>query len=63
MSFFLCRLSQCDIKQKGCYYLASALHENSNNLTVLDLSINIVGDKGANELFRKFDISQLIKLE
>lgn len=61
--FFHPRLSQCNIEQKGCHYLASALQDNSNHLTVLDLSINMVGDKGANELFTKFDISQLRKLE
>ncbi|XP_056226555.1 NACHT, LRR and PYD domains-containing protein 12-like [Seriola aureovittata] len=57
------KLSQCNIQQKGCYYLASALQRNPDHLTVLDLSINLVGDKGANKLFRKFDISQLRKLE
>ncbi|XP_068448140.1 NACHT, LRR and PYD domains-containing protein 12-like [Clinocottus analis] len=57
------RLSQCNIEQKGCYYLASALQKNSSSLKVLDLSINMVGDKGAIELFKKCDMSQLIKLE
>nr|XP_020449870.1 NACHT, LRR and PYD domains-containing protein 3-like [Monopterus albus] len=47
----------------GCYYLASALQNNSSHLTELDLSINMVGDKGANEIFEKFDISQLRRLE
>uniref|UniRef100_A0A3Q3IPJ9 NACHT domain-containing protein n=1 Tax=Monopterus albus TaxID=43700 RepID=A0A3Q3IPJ9_MONAL len=45
------RLSQCNIEQMGCYYLASALQNNSSHLTELDLSINMVGDKGANEIF------------
>ncbi|XP_029354534.1 NACHT, LRR and PYD domains-containing protein 12-like [Echeneis naucrates] len=57
------KLSQCNIEQKGCYYLASALQKNSSHLTLLDLSINMVGDEGANELFAKFDISKLRKLE
>lgn len=57
------RLSQCNIEQKGCCYLASALQENSDHLKVLDLSINMVGDKGAQELFKKIDIWQLTKLE
>uniref|UniRef100_A0A3Q3J1P6 NACHT LRR and PYD domain-containing protein n=1 Tax=Monopterus albus TaxID=43700 RepID=A0A3Q3J1P6_MONAL len=53
----------CNIEQMGCYYLASALQNNSSHLTELDLSINMVGDKGANEIFEKFDISQLRRLE
>ncbi|XP_040891396.1 NACHT, LRR and PYD domains-containing protein 12-like [Toxotes jaculatrix] len=57
------KLSQCNIERKGCQYLATALQKNSSHLAVLDLSINMVGDKGANELFKKFDISQLRKLE
>ncbi|KAM7393587.1 hypothetical protein PAMP_020446 [Pampus punctatissimus] len=57
------KLSQCNIEHKGCHYLASALEKNSSHLKVLDLSINMIGDKGANEIFKKFDISQLTKLE
>ncbi|KAF0037850.1 hypothetical protein F2P81_010724 [Scophthalmus maximus] len=57
------KLSQCNIEQMGCYHLASALHANPDYLTALDLSINMVGDEGANELFKKFDISKLQKLE
>lgn len=56
------RLSQCNIEERGCCYLASALQRNPC-LKVLDLSINMIRDKGANELFAKFDISQLTKLE
>ncbi|KAM7418409.1 hypothetical protein PAMA_015840 [Pampus argenteus] len=57
------KLSQCNIEQKGCHYLASALEKNSGHLKVLDLSINMIGDNGANEMFKKFDISKLTKLE
>lgn len=56
------KLSQCNIEERGCCYLASALQRNPC-LKVLDLSINMIRDKGANELFAKFDISQLTKLE
>ena len=58
-----CRLSQCNIEQKGCYHLASSLQKNPVSLKVLDLSINTVGNEGANELFKKFNISNLRKLE
>ncbi|XP_037621098.1 NACHT, LRR and PYD domains-containing protein 12-like [Sebastes umbrosus] len=57
------KLSQCNIEHKGCCCLASALQKNPGSLKELDLSINMVGDKGANELFKKSDISQLTKLE
>ncbi|XP_044202479.1 NACHT, LRR and PYD domains-containing protein 3-like [Thunnus albacares] len=57
------KLSQCNIEQRGCHYLASALQSNSSHLKVLDMSSNMIGDKGANEIFKKFDISQLTKLE
>ncbi|XP_039682183.1 NACHT, LRR and PYD domains-containing protein 12-like [Perca fluviatilis] len=57
------KLSQCNIEQKGCSCLASALQKNTGHLKVLDLSINMVGDEGAIELFQKCDISQLTKLE
>lgn len=60
---FHCRLSQCSIEQKGSSYLASALEKNPAYLKVLDLSINMVGDEGANELFGKLDISKMKKLE
>uniref|UniRef100_A0A3Q0RB86 Uncharacterized protein n=1 Tax=Amphilophus citrinellus TaxID=61819 RepID=A0A3Q0RB86_AMPCI len=53
------KLSQCNITQSGCYHLASALRRNPAYLSVLDLSINVIGDEGANEIFRNFDISQL----
>lgn len=49
--FFCCGLSQCSIKEEGCNYLASALQKNPGHLKVLDLSINVVRDKGANGLF------------
>ncbi|KAM9362566.1 NACHT, LRR and PYD domains-containing protein 12-like [Symphorus nematophorus] len=57
------KLSQCNIEQKGCFYLASAVQKNSGQLKVLDLSINMVGDSGANELFQGLDITKLKKLE
>ena len=65
ISYVICfhRLSQCNIEEKGCSCLASALQQNSGSLKVLDLSINMVGDKGAKELYIKCDISQLTKLE
>ncbi|KAA8594526.1 hypothetical protein FQN60_011661 [Etheostoma spectabile] len=62
-SLKLQELSQCNIQQKGCCCLASALQKNYGHLKVLDLSINMIGDEGAIELFQKCDISQLTKLE
>lgn len=56
------KLSQCNIEKQGCWDLAAALQDNSK-LRVLDLSSNMVGDCGANELFKKFNITQLRKLE
>ncbi|KAJ4944310.1 hypothetical protein JOQ06_012854 [Pogonophryne albipinna] len=61
VKFFL-KLSQCNIEEKGSSCLASALQENSGSLKVLDLSINMVGDKGTKELYIKCD-RQLTKLE
>ncbi|XP_072240220.1 NACHT, LRR and PYD domains-containing protein 14-like [Leuresthes tenuis] len=57
------KLSQCNIEQKGCYHLGSSLQKNPASLKVLDLSINTVGNEGASELFKKFNISNLRKLE
>lgn len=57
------RLSQCNLKKKGGLHLAWALEKNPEHLKWLDLSINFIGDKAANELFTKFDISKLTKLE
>lgn len=57
------RLSQCGIEAEGCRHLASALEKNPERLKVLDLSINIIRDKGAKELFEKFNISKLKMLE
>ncbi|CAJ1053042.1 NACHT%2C LRR and PYD domains-containing protein 12-like [Xyrichtys novacula] len=57
------RLSQCRIESAGCSYLASALQANPSHLKGLDLSINSFGDKGANELLKKVDITRLLKLE
>uniref|UniRef100_UPI0037E993A1 NACHT, LRR and PYD domains-containing protein 14-like n=1 Tax=Semicossyphus pulcher TaxID=241346 RepID=UPI0037E993A1 len=57
------RLSQCNIEHTGCFYLASALQRNPGHVKVLDLSINMIGDKGANELFKKVDVTQMTKLE
>ncbi|XP_029998097.1 NACHT, LRR and PYD domains-containing protein 14-like [Sphaeramia orbicularis] len=57
------KLSQCNIEGQGCYYLSSALQKNSTHLKWLDLSINTIGDEAANDLFAKFDISKLTKLE
>ncbi|XP_060904180.1 NACHT, LRR and PYD domains-containing protein 14-like [Labrus mixtus] len=57
------RLSQCNIEHTGCVYLASALQKNPDHLNWLDLSINAIGDRGANELLKKVDITQLTKLD
>ncbi|XP_020795500.2 ribonuclease inhibitor-like isoform X1 [Boleophthalmus pectinirostris] len=57
------RISQCNIKREGGFHLASALEKNPSYLKWLDLSINRIGNKAANELFTKFDISRLRKLE
>ncbi|KAK7930716.1 hypothetical protein WMY93_007111 [Mugilogobius chulae] len=57
------KLSQCNIKREGGFHLASALQKNPGYLKWLDLSINKIGNKAANELFTKFDISRLTKLE
>ncbi|XP_005470210.1 NACHT, LRR and PYD domains-containing protein 14 [Oreochromis niloticus] len=57
------KLSQCDIEEAGCYHLGSALDKDPACLSVLDLSINMIGDRGANEIFKNFDISRLKKLE
>lgn len=57
------KLSQCNFKKKGGFHLASALEKNPSYLKWLDLSINNIGNKAANELFSKFDISRLTKLE
>ncbi|XP_072318691.1 NACHT, LRR and PYD domains-containing protein 14-like [Eucyclogobius newberryi] len=57
------RLSQCNIKKAGGFHLASALEKNPAHLKWLDLSINKIGNVAANELFTKFDISRLRKLE
>lgn len=43
--------------------MASALQENPSFLKYLDLSLNPIGDKGAVELSKKFDLSKLHKLE
>ncbi|KAM3864843.1 NACHT, LRR and PYD domains-containing protein 14-like [Diretmus argenteus] len=56
-------LSQCNLDDKACSALASALQSSARHLKVLDLSINQVGDKGAVELFKNVDISKLTKLE
>ncbi|KAK7930714.1 hypothetical protein WMY93_007109 [Mugilogobius chulae] len=57
------QLSQCNIKREGGFHLASALQKNPGYLKWLDLSINKIGNKAVNELFTKFDISRLTKLE
>ena len=44
MSLFY-RLSKCEITAEGCAALASALRSNSH-LRELDLTENIIGDKG-----------------
>lgn len=53
------RLSQCCIEADGCKHLALALEKNPEHLEVLDLSLNIIRDKGAKKLFEKFNISKL----
>uniref|UniRef100_A0A3Q0RS47 SPRY-associated domain-containing protein n=1 Tax=Amphilophus citrinellus TaxID=61819 RepID=A0A3Q0RS47_AMPCI len=40
------RLSDCQITERGCASLASALRSNSSCLTELDLSYNHPGDSG-----------------
>uniref|UniRef100_A0A3B3DUX3 NACHT domain-containing protein n=1 Tax=Oryzias melastigma TaxID=30732 RepID=A0A3B3DUX3_ORYME len=57
------RLLQCNIEPQGCAHLASALQQNPSFLKYLDLSLNPIGDKGAVELSKKFDLSKLHKLE
>lgn len=57
------RLSQCCIEAPGCRHLALALEKNPEHLKVLDLSVNLIRDKGANEIFDKFNISKLRTLE
>ncbi|XP_028254421.1 NACHT, LRR and PYD domains-containing protein 12-like [Parambassis ranga] len=57
------RLSQCNIEHEGCGYLAEALEENHDYLKVLDLSINMIRDDGANKLCEYFGIWQLSQLE
>lgn len=57
------RLSQCCIEAQGCRHLALALEKNPEHLKVLDLSVNIIRDKGASEIFEKFNISKLRTLE
>lgn len=57
------RLSQCCIEAQGCRHLALALEKNPEHLKVLDLSVNIIRDKGAGEIFEKFNISKLRTLD
>ncbi|XP_077379228.1 NACHT, LRR and PYD domains-containing protein 3-like isoform X2 [Festucalex cinctus] len=57
------KISQCNFGHKGCCALAMALQKNSRYMKVLNLAINAIGDEGAIELFKRYDISQLHKLE
>uniref|UniRef100_A0A3B4YA33 NACHT LRR and PYD domain-containing protein n=1 Tax=Seriola lalandi dorsalis TaxID=1841481 RepID=A0A3B4YA33_SERLL len=49
--FHLCvsRLSGCQVTEKGCSFLASALSANPSHLRELDLSYNNPGDSGAKQ--------------
>lgn len=45
--FSLChRLSFCNITEKGCGFLASAVKSNTSHLSELDLSYNHLGGSG-----------------
>lgn len=57
------KLSQCNLTKAGGFHLAAALGKNPTFIKWLDLSINNIGNEAANELFTKFDISRLTKLE
>ncbi|XP_037116948.1 NLR family CARD domain-containing protein 3-like isoform X3 [Syngnathus acus] len=56
-------ICQCNFGQRGCSSLALALQKNPTNMGELNLAINHIGDKGANELFTRYDISMLTKLQ
>ncbi|XP_049576932.1 NACHT, LRR and PYD domains-containing protein 14 isoform X3 [Syngnathus scovelli] len=56
-------ICQCNFGQRGCSSLAMALQKNPSNMGELNLAINNIGDKGANELFTRYDISMLTKLQ
>ncbi|XP_035507881.1 stonustoxin subunit beta-like [Morone saxatilis] len=49
------RLSGCQILEKGCIFLVSALNSNRSHLRELDLSFNHPGDSGVNLLFTAKD--------
>ncbi|XP_037116894.1 NACHT, LRR and PYD domains-containing protein 14-like isoform X1 [Syngnathus acus] len=57
------KICQCNFGQRGCSSLALALQKNPTNMGELNLAINHIGDKGANELFTRYDISMLTKLQ
>ncbi|KAM9857513.1 NACHT, LRR and PYD domains-containing protein 14-like [Aulostomus maculatus] len=57
------RLSQCFFRHMGCYYLATACQKNPSYLRVLDVSLNMIGDKGAREILEGIDTKRLRKLE
>ncbi|XP_061129741.1 NLR family CARD domain-containing protein 3-like isoform X3 [Syngnathus typhle] len=56
-------ICQCNFGQRGCSSLALALQTNPTCMGELNLAINNIGDKGANELFTRYDISLLTKLQ
>jgi len=51
-SLFLCvcRLCECDVREEGCGYLASALRSNPSHLRELDLRDNRLGESGVKML-------------
>ncbi|XP_062397920.1 E3 ubiquitin-protein ligase TRIM7-like [Sardina pilchardus] len=49
------RLSGCQITQKGCSFLSSALKSNPSYLKQLDLSYNHPGDSGVRELTERLN--------
>ncbi|XP_062400002.1 stonustoxin subunit beta-like [Sardina pilchardus] len=49
------RLSGCQITQKGCSFLSSALKSNPSYLKQLDLSYNHPGDSGVKQLTERLD--------
>lgn len=60
------KLSQCNIEEKGCCDLASALDKKYSTIhymTALDLSINAIGDKGAIKLFQQIMLTNITQLE
>ncbi|KAM6971886.1 ribonuclease inhibitor [Aplochiton taeniatus] len=60
------KLSQCNIEEKGCCDLASALDKKYSTIAYmreLDMSINAIGDNGAIKLFQQIMLTNITKLE